>query len=78
MTKTQFVTTAPAPVAQIGGYPVNGTPKAFSTGSVGFNFNGKVPYLTADGKPVLDANGKPIMLQVSGNAVVIKSGEWAE
>lgn len=73
MTKNDFVALAkPLPVT-INGVPLGaGSPRQFKSekGSVGFNFNGKVPYTLPDGTVV--------KLQVSGNATVCGSGEWQQ
>jgi hypothetical protein len=67
-TKTQFVTSVkPLPV-QVGGAQVFALPKAFSTGSVGFNINGKVTIQMPDG--TVQA------FQFSGNLVAVGSKEW--
>ena len=66
MSKSQFVTSAPEISPLISGQPIAATRKKFSTGSVGYNLNGKVTL--ADGT----------RLQVTGNAIVIGSKEWSE
>ena len=66
MSKSQFVTSAPEITPLISGQPIAATRKKFSTGSVGYNLNGKVTL--ADGT----------RLQVTGNAIVIGSKDWSE
>jgi hypothetical protein len=65
MTNQEFVTSARPVVVTINGVPIQATPKEFSTGSVGYNINGKVPIQLPDGTV-----GK---LQVSGNLVLVGS-----
>lgn len=65
MTKTEFVETVPAIEVLIGGKPVEVDVREFSTGSVGFRFDGKVPYTLPDG-----TKGE---LSCSGNLVLIGS-----
>ena len=64
MSKSEFIKSAPSLSITVGNQPVNATPKQFSTGSVGYNFNGKVTL--PDGT----------RLQVTGNAIAIGSKEW--
>jgi hypothetical protein len=66
MSKSQFITKAPEIAPLISGQSIAATAKKFSTGSVGYNLNGKVTL--ADGT----------RLQVTGNAIVIGSKEWSE
>jgi hypothetical protein len=66
MSKTQFVTQAPQITPTISGQSIGATARKFSTGSVGYNLNGKVTL--ADGT----------RLQVTGNAIVIGSKDWSE
>lgn len=65
MSKHEFLTDSFAPSVEVSGQRVDATPKHFSTGSVGYNINGKVTL----------PNG--VRLQISGNAVVIGSKTWA-
>lgn len=69
MTKNAFVAGAAPLTVNIAGTPLVANPKAFSTGSVGYNVNGKVPVQLPDGTVV--------RLQVSGNLTVIGSKDWA-
>jgi hypothetical protein len=66
MRKTEFVTSAPQLPTLIAGQPISANPKQFSTGSVGYNLNGKIEL----------PNGT--RLQITGNAVVIGSKDWSE
>ena len=66
MSKSQFVTKAPEITPIISGQSIAATPRKFSTGSVGYNLNGKVT--------LSDGTG----LQVTGNAIVIGSKGWSE
>ena len=66
MSKSQFISKAPEIAPLISGQSIAATARKFSTGSVGYNLNGKVTL--ADGT----------RLQVTGNAIVIGSKEWSE
>jgi|APGre2960657373_1045057.scaffolds.fasta_scaffold26193_2 hypothetical protein len=66
MSKNQFVSQAPVLSPTISGQTIAATARKFSTGSVGYNLNGKV--VLADGT----------RLQVTGNAIVIGSKDWSE
>ena len=66
MSKNQFVSQAPSIAPTISGQTIAATARKFSTGSVGYNLNGKV--VLADGT----------RLQVTGNAIVIGSKDWSE
>jgi len=66
MSKSQFISKAPEIAPLISGQSIAATVRKFSTGSVGYNLNGKVTL--ADGT----------RLQVTGNAIVIGSKEWSE
>ncbi len=67
MTSTSFISTAqPVPVS-INGSTLLASPKEFSTGSVGFYLNGKVP---------VQVGGQTFLMQVSGNLVAVGSKEW--
>ena len=69
-TKTQFLqSAAPLPIS-INGTPLTAAPKQFSTGSVGYFVNGKVP--------VTLAGGQVITLQISGSFTVIGSKDWRD
>ncbi len=68
MNKSAFIQNAQTLPVTIAGQPLVATPKQFSTGSVGFFVNGKVP-VTLPG-------GERIVLQVSGNFTAIGSKEW--
>jgi hypothetical protein len=65
MTKKEFVSTVPPVTVLIDGKPVEVDVREFSTGSVGFRFDGKVPYTLPDG-----TKGE---LSCSGNIVLIGS-----
>ncbi len=69
LTKSAFTTKAqPVPV-EIAGQKLHALPKQFSTGSVGYNLNGKIIVNLPDGTPV--------QLQISGNFTAVGSKEWA-
>lgn len=72
MTKKEFVSTVPALPVVIGGVSVGSKTKQFSSEkkSVGWNFCGKVDYTLP--------NGEVVRVQISGNATICGSGEWAE
>ncbi len=70
MKKSDFVKTAKPLVVTVNGVPIEAKPRKNSTGSVGYNINGKVPITLPDGTV-----GK---LQVSGNLTVVGSKEWPE
>jgi hypothetical protein len=65
MSKHEFLTSTLTPNVEVAGQSVDAKPMQYSTGSVGYNLNGKITL----------PNG--IRLQVSGNAVVIGSKEWS-
>jgi hypothetical protein len=65
MSKHSFLTSSVTPQVLVEGQPVAAKAMQYSTGSVGYNLNGKITL----------ENG--IRLQVSGNAVVIGSKEWS-
>jgi len=65
MTKSEFVKTVPPVIVLIDGKPVEVDVREFSTGSVGFRFDGKIPYTLPDG-----TKGE---LSCSGNIVLIGS-----
>jgi hypothetical protein len=62
--KSAFVTNPPALDLIVAGQSVTAKAREFSTGSVGFNLNGKVTL--ADGT----------RLQITGNAIAIGSKDW--
>jgi hypothetical protein len=70
MTKTEFTRTSKPLGVSVGGQILQATPRAFSTGSVGWFLSGKVN--------VQLPNGEIAKLQVSGNLVVVGSKEWKE
>ena len=70
MTKTDFSNTARPIKVVIEDQTLQAVPMKFSTGSVGFNLNGKVT--------VQLPSGETVKLQVSGNLVIIGSKEWKE
>ena len=90
VTKDEFVGRAGALLLHVNGSTVVGTPKQFSTGSVGWNFNGKVEVHKGEETYTVQVSGNAIVvkskesstiesvvkLQVSGNAVVVGSKEW--
>lgn len=65
MSKHEFLTSTLTPNVEVAGQSVDAKPMQYSTGSVGYNLNGKVTL----------PNG--VRLQISGNAVVIGSKTWA-
>ena len=67
MTKSTFTTTAQPIAVTVAGQSLVATPKQFSTGSVGFYVNGKVPVRIGD---------QTVMLQISGSFAAIGSKEW--
>jgi hypothetical protein len=68
MTKTQFAASAKPLTITIDGSPLSGNVREFSTGSVGWNANGKVNVKLADGSVV--------KCQLSLNLTVVGSKEW--
>ena len=70
MTKAEFVANTPAIEVLIGGVKVKVDVREFSTGSVGFRFDDKVPYTLPDG-----TKGE---LSCSGNIVLIGSKKMPE
>jgi hypothetical protein len=69
MTKQEYLAKAkPSIVITIDGIPVAGNVKAFSTGSVGYNANGKVV--------ILLANGESVKYQLSLNLTAVGSKDW--
>lgn len=70
MTRQRFLANAKPIMGKIGEMPLVFEPKAFSTGSVGYGFSGKIPVQLPDGSIV--------QLQVSANATAIGSKEWTE
>ena len=69
MSKAEFTTNAKPLTVVIDGHPHTADPKAFSTGSVGWNVNGKVT--------VTLPNGQTVRCQCSVNLTAIGSKEWA-
>jgi len=69
MKKSDFVNEKALPVV-INGTPLLAKPRKFSTGSVGYNVNGKVNVLLSDGTIA--------KLQVSGNLTVVGSKDWPQ
>lgn len=71
MTKNEYLAKAkPTVVVIIDGVPVVANVKQFSTGSVGYNANGKVALQLA--------NGEVLKYQLSMNITAIGSKEWEE
>ena len=68
MSKNEFVRKAGLLDVTVAKTAVAANPKTFSTGSVGWNFNGKVMVTLPDGTEV--------RVQITGNAVVVGSKEW--
>jgi hypothetical protein len=69
MAKSEFLTQAVALPVSIADQPHAADPKRFSTGSVGWNINGKVTVMV---------NGQPVRCQCSMNLTAIGSKEWAD
>jgi hypothetical protein len=70
MTKKEFVSIAPSLPVVINGTTLEALPRINSTGSVGYNVNGKVL--------VKLPNGQLVKLQVSGNLTVVGSKDGEE
>lgn len=70
MKKSEFLSTAQAVTIHVGPQSLVALPKKFSTGSVGFFLNGKVP--------ITLPNGQTVTVQVSASLTVIGSKGWAE
>jgi hypothetical protein len=68
MQKSQFVTQAKPISVNVNGQTILAAPKQFSTGSVGFFANGKIPVTLLDGTPAV--------LQVSASLTVCGSKDW--
>lgn len=68
LTRKTFKTDAKSLAATIGGQLVAGTPKEFSTGSLGWNLTGKV---------MVEVGGELVQAQVTGNICIIGSKELA-
>lgn len=71
MTKQNYLKTAkPTITILIDGVPVVGNVKEFSTGSVGYNANGKVT--------LQNQNGEAVKYQLSCNLTAVGSKEWED
>lgn len=71
MTKQNFLKTAkPTITILIDGVPVVGNVKEFSTGSLGYNANGKVT--------LQSQNGEAVKYQLSCNLTAVGSKEWQD
>lgn len=68
MTKREFERKAGILCVSIGGTEVAGSAKIYSTGSVGWNLNGKVT--------ITLPSGEEVRCQVTGNVIAVGSKEW--
>lgn len=64
ITREEFKKHASELVVEVGGSKLSARPREFSSGSFGYNVNGKV---------FIEINGKMVKAQVSGNITIVNS-----